>query len=245
MTQQDMNQEVDKNLFRFAGRELAGSSDRTPLTEFIGTLTSWDVKKSNYGDGTHQIVLSFDNIEALQVRDGSPYPFSTAEIAVKHSGSERSGFGMLIATMDKAVQAKKNQSDMDNYVGKVWHFHIDRFNWGKIPNSTVADENGDRWCDIWQAELSTSNTATRVFVEVPVAPVVATPVTAVPTSAEEIALSLLDGRTQADWTPVMVTDSTIQQSPLFTSLMDNSWLAGKIASGEVTKDDQDVFHVTK
>ena len=241
-----MNQEVDKNLFRFAGRELAGSSDRTPLTEFIGTIDGWDVKKSNFGDGTHNIVLSFSNVEALQVRDGSPYPFSTAEVSIKHSGSERSGFGMLVASMDKAINAQRNQSDLDNYVGKTWHFRTDRFNWGKIPNSTVADENGDTWGDIWQAELATSNTTTSTFVEVPEAPVAEkATVDTSNMSAEDIALDLLDGRTQADWTPLCVQNETIQQSPMFSQFMDNTWIAGKLASGVITRDDQGVFHVAK
>ena len=242
MTQQEMNQEVDKNLFRFAGRELAGGGDRTPLTEFIGTLNEWDVRPSPFGDGSHQIVLKFSGVQVISVREGSgPYPFDSAEVAIKHSGSERSGFGILVSSMDKALKIDKVQSDMDNYLTHEWHFKTERFNWGKIPGSTVADENGDTWGDVWTASASGSANA---FVEAPTAVAEAPAPVEENLTAEEIAFSLLDGKTQSEWIPDVVSNSTIQQDmSLFQSIMSNQWLASKIASGEVTRDDQDRHHV--
>lgn len=242
MTQDNMNQEVDKNLFRFAGRELAGGGDRTPLEEFIGKMTDWDVVKSNFGDGVHNIVMRFSDIEVIKVRDGSgPYPFDHAEIAIKHSGSERSGFGMLISSMDKSLGTGKQQSDLDNYVGQEWHFRTERFNWGKIPGSTVADDNGDTWGNVWFAELNIASAAANAFVETPVAEV---EVADEDLTAEELLFKLLDGKTQSEWIPEVVQNKVIQSDiPLFGSVMNNQWLAGQIAQGTVTKDDQDRYHV--
>ena len=239
MTQESMNQEGDKNLFRFAGRELAGGGDRTPLTEFTGKLTSWDVAKSQFDATIHNIVFKFEGVQVISVQEGSgPYPFDHAEISIKHSGSERSGFGMLVSSMDKALGATKQQSDLDKYVGQEWHFRTERFNWGRIPGSTVADENGDTWGNIWIAELAGVTAST--FVEAPVKE----PVITEALTPEEKALALLDGKTQSEWIPEVVQDTEIQQDmALFQSIMSNQWLASKIASGAVTQDDQDRFHV--
>tara|TARA_R110000824_G_scaffold11293_4_gene49335 strand:+ start:10531 stop:11265 length:735 start_codon:yes stop_codon:yes gene_type:complete len=244
-----MNQEVDKNLFRFAGRELAGGGDRTPLEEFIGKLEAWDVVKSNFGDGLHNIVFKFSDVEVIRVREGSgPYPFDHAEVAVKHSGSERSGFGLLVSSMDKSLGTGKQQSDLDLYVGHEWHFHSERFNWGKIPGSTVADDNGDTWGNIWLASLNVASAGANAFVQAPEAPVVEelmSDESEEDLTAEGLLFKLLDGKTQSEWIPEVVQNSVIQQDiSLFGSVMNNQWLASQVAAGKVTKDDQDRYHVS-
>ena len=224
MTTQQVDQ-VNKDLVRYSGRTLQSGGDKSPLLEFKGHATTWDVRPSNFEGQAVNIILAFDRVEVLQLRnDGEPYPYDVAELTVKHSSAMRSGFGFFIASVNKSLGVPTDESDLDLFTGKNWHMKTEKFNWGKIPNSQSPDANGDTWGDIWIGELVGSTVLPNPLPQIVEA-----------MTASERALGILNGKNKADFlTSALVHPDIRGDSSMISSIVNDSWLAGQIANGVVT-----------
>lgn len=261
MTQQ---QAVNKDLVRYAGRFLKQGGDKSPLLEFIGTITSWDVENSPFtndnGKTDSLVVWQFDRIQIIRLRDDSgPYPHDTAEIKIKYSEAMRSGFGLFQSSVNEALGLPSNESDLDKMIGQTFHLESYRYNWGKIPGSTSVDNNGDTFGDVWKVISMNDNGAGPVVAATvaPIAPPVQAPLPATapvvqPAPAPQVAapvastlavisdtevLALLNGKDKASFVKEVVASEPIRTSTLFVDLMNDAWLARQIANGVVTKDE--------
>lgn len=245
MQQSPQAQEINKTVMQFAGRSLTSGADKIPILEFIGTGVDWDVEQSRFGDGAMYVKFQFSQVQVIKMReDAGPYPHDTASLLVKHSGSLRSGFGFVQGSINKALGIPQDQSDLDSFKGHSWHVTAEQYNWGHIPNSTVADANGDTWGEIWNFALAGSNGAavapavTHATVAPQAQPASQTQAasTAAPAgqSAEDIAFGVLNGKNLADFNSEITGAGIVQQDPdLFIRIMNNSWIAASIASGKV------------
>jgi len=220
---------INKEVLRYSGRNLVSGGDKSPLLHFKGRGLSWDVEPSPYqGDDSRFVVLKFDRVQVLRLEENSqPYPYDTAELRIKHSGSLRSQFGIFMASFNKACGLVQSESDLDMFAGQDWELEAYPYNWGKIPNSTVADANGDTWSNVWKATkvagVAPSNSP---------APVQAPVTNAV--QGETLAFQLLHGKNKSEFIPLVVNNEELKKdAPLFSSIVGDQWLASKIASGEV------------
>ena len=116
-------EQVNKDLFRYAGRSLEAGGDKLPLTEFLGTCSEWDASKSPFpNDDSIFLVFKFEKVTVVKLRqDSQPYPYDTAELRIKHSTAQRSGFGFLQASINRALGVTDDVSDLEMMVGKAWH----------------------------------------------------------------------------------------------------------------------------
>jgi len=229
---------TNKELMRYAGRNLQSSNAQLPFTEWVGTITGWDI--DNREDFNKKlvpfIVFSFNKLQIITMRpDASPYVLESCDFAIKHSDAERSGFGFVQTSINNALGLSKEDSDLFLVEGKEWHVTSHLFNWGKIPGSTKMDENGDTWGEVFTFALAG---ATPVAANNVSAPVAANPTAPVGNlTGEQIALQLLHGKTLAQWLPAIMSQETIKADvALSGSITNQTWLASMTAAGTITVD---------
>lgn len=236
---------INKELFRYSGRNMSagGSVEKSPLQEFYGTVIAWDVEPSTFDATDTMVYVDFDKVQPIRVRDGEgPYVLPTARLTFKYSDRDRSNFGIFVGSMNKALNVEKAQSDLDLLIGKVLHMKAQPYNWGKIKNSTVADENGDTWGEIWEVNIPPASASPPAAVAAPAQPPTQPPVAvqAVPVAGsdpgEATALALLHGKDKSAWLQLALTNEIIKaDANLFTTIISDVWLAGQIAAGKVTE----------
>ena len=241
--------QINKDIYRYSGRSLTSGGDKSPLVKFIGTGRDWDVKPSRFEGQSPNIIFSFEKLEVIETE--SEWPGNTAELEIKHSGAQRSIYGFLVGDQCKALNVKQSEHSLDLFIGKTWLLRREKYNWGKIPNSQTADENGDTWGDIWRCELyqggTTATADTTVITPKDVATVSevlgSQPTTA--KTAEELSLELLNGKTKADWIALVVQNEVIRSdATMLPAIMNDNWLAGLIASGKVQLGADGIYTVT-
>jgi hypothetical protein len=235
---------INKEVLRYSGRQLSAGGDKSPLIEFIARGVDWDVVPSHFNPNDMMMVFKSDQVQVIRLREGAPaYLFDTAEISVKHSGSEKSGFGFLQASLNKALGLTKETSDLEFFKNKMWHWTAVPYNWGKIPNSSVADANGDTWGDIWQLTAALDGQAPFVTSTAPVATIPTTSEVSSNTPLQEV-YSLINGRSQVEWMPQIVASDLVRRdNDLFVGIMSNIWLPAQIASGNITQNADGTFTV--
>jgi len=266
--------QINKEIVRFAGRTLTSGGQRIPLLEFTGTLQDWNVEQNQFRPEDADVVFNFVQVRVLRLRtDAGPYPYDTADLRIKFSQSERSGYGLAISSMDRSLGVPKDESNLDAYLGKVWHMNTIDFDWGP-PSSTMENPNlaadGHVHSLVWQgAVVRTGNGAAQpnmiptpapapvsqpapapvqAQVEVPQpapAPVApAAPATAPKSSLHQV-YDLAHGSTRDELYRNVVNNEAIRaDSTLLLSILQDTWLSGEIASGRITQDDQGILTVT-
>lgn len=236
-------EEINRDLIRFSGRSMSGGAEKSPVLEFLGDYSNWDVKRSNFQGQAPNVMVVFKKLEVKQTRNNEAYPFDTVELYIKHSTAPRSGFGFFQAGLNRALGIPDEESDLDLGVGKRFHLNTIMHNWGKIPNAQNADANGDVWGEIWDVKLVGSNpipTATG-----------STSSTSSPTatgtnngSVEDFVLTTLNGKNKSDWLRVVASDSRVNSDgDLLQSILGDEFLSKHIASGKVTTNPDSTFTV--
>lgn len=236
--------EANKAIMNVSGRLLRAGGDKIPMVEFIGTGLSWDVRPSPFDNNNDMFIdFNFNQVQVIKMRDDAgPYPHDVVTLPIKHSAALRSGFGFVQGSINEALGIPQDQSELDSFIGKSWHVTASQFNWGHIPNSQVADANGDTWGEIWTFALA-SGQAVQFQTQVPASvQVTSTPpsngdyTASGPVNNEEILFGLLQGKNLADFNAAVVGDGRIQQDPpLFISVMNNAWMAAHKLSGKVVE----------
>ena len=243
-----MPEQVNKDIIRFAGRNLITTAEKSPLKRFIGTLSEWDIKldsnQNNQGNNNTLVVFNFSNVEVLELQpNAEAYIQDTAEIQLKYSHRERSGFGFFLSSLNQALGISSEDSNLDLMKARNWLIYSERYNWGKIPGSTTADENGDTWGDIWKVEQAPEKAVVVAAPATPatIPPAVVTPPVAAPPvtqTAMDVVLGILDGKTLAEATPDIVTNVTVQaDATVMGQVMDGTLITSLMASGKLTVDD--------
>ena len=233
-------EQINKDLYRYSGRQLSSGGDKTPLVRFIGTGHSWDVQPSRFPDQAPNIIFSFEKVEVLETE--SEWPGNTADLEIKHSGANRSIYGFIVGDMCKALEIMQADHSLDLFIGKVWDFRREKYNWGKIKNSQTADTDGNTWGDIWRCVLHTGAAPISGPPTEPT-PTGPTPVTGQESPAD-VALNLLNGSNKADWiSKVIQVESIRSDTNLLPNIMNESWLAGLLSSGKVTLGTDGIYTV--
>ena len=143
--------EINRDIFRYEDRSMVPGGERIPVQRFVGTCTGWDVRQSQFPNQPPNVVLFFDKCEIIETEE--EWPSDKVELAIKHSKSERSVYGFLAMSLYELAGASKAEDrNMDLFEGLEAELYKERFNWGRIPNATNADENGNVWGDIWKAK---------------------------------------------------------------------------------------------
>ena len=226
MSNQDQDS-INKAVIQYSGRNLTTGGEKSPLKHFKGRGTSWGVERSPFpGDESRYVTFSFDRVEVLRLEEGAqPYPYDTAEIKVKHSGSLRSQFGILMASFNEACGLPQDESDLGKFPGESWEWDAYPFNWGRFNNATE-----DVVSDVWKVKkvVASATTASATASEASNSAVESG------LTGEALAFSLLHGRNKADFVPDVVNNAVLKNdAPLFSSILGDQWLATKIQSGEV------------
>lgn len=234
---------VNKAMVQFSGRSLAGGADKCPVVDWIGNGTSWDVKPSPWRKDETFIVFKFDKLQVLQVREDTPaYPYDTLELSIKHSGSLRSVFGFMQNSINQALGKESSDSDIDDFLNHTWHVQREMHNWGMI------DGKPDQMGEIWKFSLVAAPVPASSSSPVPVADITAPDASTLTASIDEQtpeqrALELLDGKSRDQFFPEVTVDAKVRENaPLFMSIIQQTWLAEKIASGQVTVNEADGIH---
>lgn len=244
---------VNKVMFQFSGRNLSGSGEKCPVIDFIANGLDWDVKPSPWGRKDENfIVFKFDKLQVLQIRPDAPaYPYDIVELQIKHSQALRSGFGFVTASINKALSRETGDSDIDDFKSQMWRVTMSMYNWGTI------DGKPDQMGEIWNFSLANVAGGAAAPVNSPAptpTPAVVAPETVQPSegvststqSPEARALELLHGKTNAQFIPEVVVDTKVREDGnLFTSIIQMTWLAEKIADGTVTLGEDGVHTVVK
>jgi hypothetical protein len=234
-----------------------GGSWATPLAEFVGTNAplgsnhSWRTEAGQFGS---QIVLCFNRLQVI--RTDAPYPNSEVELWLKYSEQKNSAWGRFGQSIADALGVELDLLDIEQLNGQQMHmvrhdnvdFGFKDRNTGQAATGTVWQlvkllQPGERVTPVGQAQDGTQpalfeGTAT---LEKPKAAPTVEPSTV---SSEQQALDLLDGKNLAEFFQYALPDTAIRaDQSLMTAIMNNTFVEAKLATGEVTKDDQGVYHV--
>ena len=244
MTTDEGIDKVNKDLMRYAGRQLKEGGDKSPLLDFIGRGVDWDAEPSPFGDGAVFVVFKFDKVEVKRLRpDAGPHPQDTAELKLKHSEAKRSGFGFFQASMNRALGIQDAESDLDKFKGETWYVHSEPYNWGKMrlregqARPSAMDDEGNVWSDVYYISKANGQSTATVVETQPTAPVAEQ-------DSESIALGILNGKTMSEAIPELVTHTAIQaDATLMNSIIERRWLPTLEAAGKVVKDANEVYTV--
>jgi len=233
-----------------------GGSWATPLAEFVGTNApigpnhSWRTEVGQFGP---QIVLCFNRLQVI--RTDAPYPSSEVELWLKYSEQKNSAWGRLGKSIADALGVELDLLDIEQLNGQQMHMaRHDNVDFGFKDRNTGQAATGT----VWQLVklLQPGESVTPISQAPPtVQPALFTeataiaepaPVAAPPTvSPEQQALNLLNGKSLAEFFQFALPDTSIRaDQSLMTAIMNNTFVEAKMATGEVTKDEQGVYHVT-
>ncbi len=217
----------------------------TPLRKFWGKLESYTgiMRGGNFGDF---LVVQYNFAEVEPLESTEPYTAPIAQIEIRHSDRAKSASGYFGDSVDKiinvgvALDIPQGQCKNQDYlIGKMCLMEF-------TPGHAISskDDATGQWKDkptnCWTLqEVKGEGTSPAVAGAV-------TPAVAAPTgeSAIQVALRLLDGKTEARWHQAVFIDPTVKpDTALVNSIISREFLPPYIASGVVTKDEEEVYHV--
>jgi hypothetical protein len=187
-----------------------------------------------------EVSYNFSEIEVFESTE--PYTSPIAQISLLHSNRIKSAMGILGASIDKIINAglgenvaQEQVKNQDFLIGKVQEWRVTP---GHMMWNADAGQETPREC--WEV----------VYVEgVGGAPHggVAAPVTtkAQPDAITPVqqALNLLDGKTQQQWNNSVFQDPMVKGSPdLINQIISGSFLSAMESSGQITKDENGIYH---
>jgi len=241
MTDELMSQEQVLVQLRTRGYETGGF--KSPLRYFRGRLDSITGSMVMLGKMTQAKLEVCYNFSELEVFESStPYPFPISQITVMHSVRDKSGMGVLGASMDNIVNAgvdantpQVQAKNQDALIGVLQEWKVTP---GHMMWDTAKKEETprDSWEVVWAEGFGgTPNSG--------VAPAPATVAAGSGVSASQKAIDILDGKTQAQWNNVVFQDNVVKSdATLINSIIAGEFISSIEESGVVTKDDDGVYH---
>ena len=228
-------QEVPKPSFK--GLTKGG---RTILKEFKGKLLGCP-GKTEFNNVNYY--FQFVELQVMATDGDQPYLFPNAEIKVKYSNREESGWGHLGDSIAHATGVKSREEiDFDKLLGKTHHWiRVDDVAYGKDKDGkpAVGKDGKPMVGTDWKAISIEGFIASAT---VPGVGGVAAP----SLTPQMAALALLDGKSSIDFWKAALTNETIKKDPgLASSILDNTFVESLKAVGKVTVDGAGIHHVTK
>jgi hypothetical protein len=226
------NQEIPKPSFKGLGK-----GSQTILQHFKGTFVG-SPGKSEFN--AIQYYFQFVNLQVFKTDGDQPYLFPNAEIRVKYSSRENSGWGHLGDSVAMAMGvATRDDVDFDKLMGKNMEWQrVDNVPYGKGKDGNPM--LGTDWKCLWIEGFTPK-------VQAPAGTVGAvTPVASQTLSPQVIAIQLLDGKTALDFWKAALTNDTIKKDPVLASqILDNTFVDTLKNAGKVLVDANGIHHVAK
>lgn len=208
-----------KNMLSFRGLQ---EGFEHPLIEFIGTLQDYNPQPPNE-QGRVPVLFNFTDVEVIRSRE--PYPHPIAQLRILLSDKKRSGWGIL----GQSVQAIDESLDIPDLVNKRLHMeHTPGHHFGKSREANAEGIKEDIIRDCWELKAIVGGSGSST----------------VKVDAMTRVLELLDGKNAQQFNQAAFADAIIKtDSSIQGGILDNTLLAGLIASGQITKDDNGIHHV--
>lgn len=196
-------------------RGLVDSEFGTPLRKFVGTLDSYYPEERKFGD---VVVLNFRDVEVLKSIE--PYNFPIAQIAIKLSNKKNSAWGVFGESL---AQFLSETEDIGDCVGKKIGLEMEEGHKYGADRATGQDMLGNPW-KVYEVEGAVASSE-------------------VAESAADRALSLLIGKTRADFNKAAYADPLIRKDvALQKAITDKSFINAQLQLGTVVEDGEGVFH---
>ena len=222
---------------------------QTPLRRFRARLTNIGgsmVQRGQMQESRLEVIYSFAEIEVIESTETFIAPVT--DLAIMHSNRKRSGMGYLGASIDAIVNAGlPADAPMDQVKGQ--DFLIGKMQeWAFTPGHMIWDGNAreerprDCWTVVWVEGISPAPAATSAPATTTTATLPAPVATAM--SSTQQALTLLNGKTEAQWHQVVFNDDVVKaDANLVNSLIARTFLTPLETAGIVTKDANGVYAV--
>lgn len=243
---------VEQVLAQLRTRGFETGGFRIPLRWFRGkldTITGSMVKRGRMTEARLEVLYNFSELEVFESIE--PYPFPIAQINVMYSTREKSGMGVLGASIDKVINAgldgnlpQEKAKNQDFLIGKVqeWRITPGHMMWDM---EKQAETPRDSW-EVTYVEGIGGTPHSGVVIPTATVSPTATPTPQSKISPTQQAINLLEGRTQQEWNQIVFTDTVVRLDPqLPTAIINNTFIPPLLEAGIITKDDNDRFHVVK
>lgn len=228
-------------------------ADVGPLRRFTGVLDSMPTEERTYGEGesaraTTRISLNYKEIEVLEALE--PYHFPIFTISIGQSNRKKSRWGVFGTSLNEILDQQYTAEQLDpaspNYIKPSDRMDINDC-LGKRMGLVLADgaegrpappllydgrAEEDRLTPAWTTYMIEGLGVTGGQGKTPL----------------DAAMEKLDGKTLADFNqaaladPLIRGDATLLQSISLPVSAPNSFANTMIASGQFTKDDQEIYH---
>lgn len=197
-------------------RGLQEGVSRTPLEEFKGKLDDYESETTTFTPPTVNINLHFTDLEVI--KSDEPYQFPIANLPIKFSKRANSAWGIFSQSVAKLVP---DDEDIKDQKGKMMHLKRRSHIFGQ-DRTTGDDMVGFVW-EVQEIEGSGPKV-----------------------DPTEVALAILDGKTEAEFGQKVFADKDVKKSPeLQKQIIGKTWVASMITAGRVTKDENAVHHLVK
>lgn len=196
----------------------AEGGPRTPLRKFTGKLEPLGTRTDNtYSKPRVMVKLSFTNVEVIQSLE--PYDFPIAELEIAHSQKEKSRWGIFSLSLGKLLKADQ---DLKDAVGVRMEL-----TWTEGHLLYDGRQSKDTEQGAWEVTAIDGISATK---ETP----------------QDRALSILDGKTLAQFNSAALSDPTIRSDATLQGLiMSKKWVPQMIEEGLVAADEDGIHRVKK
>lgn len=210
----------------FKGLKSSGSS-AIPIKKAIARCTKWESASGNYGP---QCVFSFDQAQILAM--DAPWPSDKFDLTIKISDSLNSGWGLFGKSVADSFGISLEELELGHMIGQS--FLVEREDDHLF---FVAKDGTEARGVVWHVSLWKQGQQVQVTAPPNVASSMMPPfnIPNAPQSAEERALSLLNGKKMNEFFQVAIVDDIIRADQnLVNQVINGTWFAAKLASGKIT-----------
>lgn len=247
----DLTQEQVLAQLQTRGFESGGF--RSPLRHFRGkldTITGSMEQRGQMPQAKLEVHYNLSELEIFQTTE--PYPSPITQINIWHNNRDNSPMGVLGKSIDAIINAGENENalqaavkNQDFLIGKIQE-------WKVTPGHMMWDGDQQKQTprDAWEIVYiegvgGTPHSGVATPATTNPAPTATVAPAAVLTPAQQ-ALNLLDNKTQQDWNSLVFQDPIVRGDPaLVKTIIDATFLSSMEAAGQVTKDENGVYHINK
>jgi hypothetical protein len=239
-----MTNDIDPNVALRAMTQIRGLQDgnfpTNPLERFRGRLLAVAPRQATFNNNGQSrsntfIDLKFDEVVPIKVKEGETFPFEVAEISIKISNQKNSAWGSFAESL--AVKIPANQELVD-CIGTTMELQIHDKEYG--PDRTLPpypDPNDP-------TQMIQPKIVGRVWEVVSVAGTTGAPASPNGSVATEAALTILNGKTAAQFNEEVWKDPNIKSDPnLSTMILNNSFIPTMVTAGKVSIDGDGIHHM--
>jgi hypothetical protein len=233
-----MNEPFDPNVALRAMvsiRGLQDSGNRTPVEQFQGDLVAVVPRQGAYqGQNRTFIDLKFANCVIMRVTPGETYNFETVDISIRLSNQKNSGWGKFADSLATKIPADKEIWDC---IGTRMELEQKSFSYGSRTENQQDPNDPTKVIAVTIPIIANSWIVTSLVGNV------TTPQSSNGGVAQERALSVLDGRTLAQFNEEVWKEPAVKADPNLSSmLLNNQWVPTMVAAKVVVEDGAGVYH---